>query len=67
MKHLNWQALIYPVVIIVGLAVGWGVIKTTVMSQEIRLNKLEDKVNPMPERLAVIETKLDMILRIVKK
>lgn len=71
MKNITLSTIIYIGVIVAGIITSYAVMKTQVTmqiaTQETRLNKLENKVDPIPERLMAIETKVDMVLKVLKR
>jgi len=59
MKIPSLKELIYVVSTLISMGIVWGSLKTKVDAQEIAIKELK----PANERLAVVETKIDLLLR----
>ena len=58
--------IIYIVVLFVGIITSFTIMKATVSQQEVRVNKLEVKTDIFTDRIARVETKIDMVLSILQ-
>ena len=58
--------IIYVVVLFIGIITSFTIIRTTVSQQEVRVCKLELKTDTFTDRIARVETKIDMVLSILQ-